>query len=136
MQLEILYTFYNSNNYLTDQTSHINQLPIIQFSLNISKDSGIAEEMKLGSKYCPHYIIISSNLTSITSFIDIFKNSLSRRHSRYALIFSEGDRFSATTFLHDNSHFKKVLNLAVIVMPMVFHNTPGNAGGNIPHNKR
>lgn len=109
---------------------------MIRFSLNISHDEATAEHMKLGSQYCPNYLIIASNLTHIQSFIDTFKSSLSRRNSRYALVFPESDSFSATTFLYDNTYFEKVLNLAVILMSMDVHNRSDHTAANIRHNKR
>ena len=44
-----------------------------------------------------------------------FENSLARKNARYA-IFTEDESLSANTFLRDNLFFKKVLNLAVILL--------------------
>ena len=71
--------------------------------------------LKLGRRLCPNYLMILDDFTKIESFIDMFHESLARRNSRYAII-TTGNNFSPMTFLEENSFFKKVLNLAVILI--------------------
>ena len=74
-----------------------------------------SENVKTASRYCPNYIIISTELSEINTFVGEFQHQLSRRDSRYALVFPHGESFSADTFLQMYPYFKKVLNLALIV---------------------
>lgn len=71
--------------------------------------------LKLGRRLCPNYLMIMDDFTKIESFIDLFHESLARRNSRYAIITTDNN-FSPMTFLEENSFFKKVLNLAVILI--------------------
>ena len=95
------------------------RLPSISFPLSSDKNEHIEEKLKRGSKFCPNYFFISSNITSIKSFIDTHQNYIfSRRNARYALIIKDSESveaFNSTLFLDDVKFFQKVLNLAVFL---------------------
>ena len=86
--------------------------------------------LKLGRRLCPNYLMILDDFTKIESFIDLFHESLARRNSRYAII-TTGNNFSPMTFLEENSFFKKVLNLAVILISDVDRDTTENSTSNL-----
>ena len=95
------------------------RLPSISFPLSSDENEHIEEKLKRGSKFCPNYFFISSNITSIKSFIDTHQNYIfSRRNARYALIIKDSESveaFNSTLFLDDVKFFQKVLNLAVFL---------------------
>ena len=86
--------------------------------------------LKLGRRLCPNYLMILDDFTKIESFIDLFHESLARRNSRYAII-TTGNNFSPMTFLEENSFFKKVLNLAVILISDVDGDTTEHSTSNL-----
>ena len=86
--------------------------------------------LELGRRLCPNYLIILDDFTKIESFIDLFHESLARRNSRYAII-TTGDSFSPMTFLEENSFFKKVLNLAMILISDVDRDTNEHSTSNL-----
>ena len=86
--------------------------------------------LKLGRRLCPNYIMIMDDFTKIESFIDLFHESLARRNSRYAIITTDNN-FSPMTFLEENSFFKKVLNLAVILISDADRDTTEHSTSNL-----
>ena len=86
--------------------------------------------LKLGRRLCPNYLMILDDFTKIESFIDLFHESLARRNSRYTII-TTGNNFSPMTFLEENSFFKKVLNLAVILISDVDIDTTEHSTSNL-----
>ena len=96
-------------------------LPVIIFSLNSNDDEITHDKIKMGSTFCPNYIFLSANLTRIKSFMNTHqKYTLSRKNARYALLIKDNhesfEAFNSSFFLDDFKFFKKVLNLAVIVL--------------------
>ena len=86
--------------------------------------------LKLGRRLCPNYLMIMDDFTKIESFIDMFHESLARRNSRYAIITTDNN-FSPMTFLEENSFFKNVLNLAMILISDVDRDTPEHSTSNL-----
>ena len=116
MQTELLHRYYSVGDNGKDATDEASRFPMIRLPLKLKhEEAEAAENVKTASRYCPNYIIISTELSEIKTFVGGFQNELSRRDSRYALIFRHGESFSADTFLQMYPYFKKVLNLALIV---------------------
>ena len=86
--------------------------------------------LELGRRLCPNYLIILDDFTKIESFIDLFYESLARRNSRYAIITTDNN-FSPMTFLEEHSFFKKVLNLAVILISDVDRDITDSSTSNL-----
>ena len=120
-----------------EQSYEFDFLPTMRFLLGGNNDAlnTLSDSIKKGGQYCPNYLILSSNLTQIQSFIKTFGSNLARRSSRYAL-FIEDERFSVNTFLNDVPFFKKVLNLALISMRPIHYNTSTFSQLFVQQNKR
>ena len=102
MQTELLHRYHSAA--VVDKakaaTGKASRFPIIRLSLMLTHEEPDAEEnVKMASRYCPNYIIISTELSRIEKFVTGFQNDLSRRDSFYALIFPHDHSFSAYTFL-------------------------------------
>ena len=93
-------------------------MPVVQFSLRAINDTRNLKNLRLASKNCPNYFILSANLTDIKSFVERFGKSLARRNSRYALL-TEDENISTKAFLSDANFFEKVINLAIIGMQKI-----------------
>ena len=124
------------NEHEKSEAVHSNRLPAMKFSLNTRNHARNSEKIKLASKNCPNYIMLSANLTHIQSFVEKFSNSLARKNSRYAL-FTNDENISTKSSLSDIKFFKKVLNLAIIGMSKNIDRTFGiESFIDRPHPKR
>ena len=92
------------------------QLPIVKFTFEIEPDFSELRKLETVGKKCPNYVVLSSNITQLSSLIDNLKVSLKRKDSRYMLILASDGRFSSETFFEDVPFFKKVLNCFLVVM--------------------
>ena len=92
------------------------QLPIVKFTLEIQSDFSQLRKLESVGKKCPNYVVLSSNITQLSSSMNNLKRSLKRKNSRYLLILASDGRFSAETFFEDVPFFKKVLNCFLVVM--------------------
>ena len=107
----------NDDPFVTQQdTKKQIRLPIIKFTFPATKDFSTLNNLKVASKRCPNVIVISSNTTYLSSFMNNLKDNLTRKASYYVLIFEAVGRFSVETFFEDVSFFKKVLNLFLVVI--------------------
>ena len=97
-------------------------LTILKFMFPAKDNPSNFEAIQLASQYCPNYVIVSSKLSSIFHFTNTFQKYLSRQNSRYALFSLDDEKFSENSFLEDIPFFKKVLNLAVIITPIIYSN--------------
>ena len=119
MFADILDDYYNLHeNTLIPGGNKVNgiQLPIVKFIFDIEHDWSKLSELETVGKKCPNYVVLSSDITHLTSFINNLKHSLKRKDSRYLLILTSDRRFSAQSFFEDVPFFKKVLNCFLVVM--------------------
>ena len=96
--------------------THAISVPITKFTFNIQPDLSTLKNLEIASQRCSNYVITASTLAYLSSFITNSKDYMTRKDSRYILIFASNGSFSSETFFEDVPYFKKVLDLHLIVM--------------------
>ena len=91
-------------------------VPITKFTFNIEPDLSTLKNLEIASKRCSNYVITTSTLAYLSSFITNLKGYMTRKNSRYILIFASNGSFSTEAFFEDVPYFKKVLDLHLVVM--------------------